>query len=317
MEKKTYRGRLQLKAEGDGPPGSFRAEFATLNVIDHDQDVTVPGAFHAGQEVVIEPWNHQWTLPVGKGAIHEEDDKAVIEGQFFLDTQGGQEHYIVVKELGPLQEWSYTFNIEDSGQGKFGDPEQDVRFLRDLDVWGVAPVTRGAGIDTRTTDIKGLKPYPGEHACRLRSPDAFQADTFVRTTREHEGKEYSVIQGKLTGEDTLTDQAFRYPRETWDVEQARAHCEGHDGISFEPAEGEASACPVCAAAKVGARHTAKEVEQIQAIHDHAVALGAKCAEADDADTGDDQDEASDGKSRSPSLVRAQIEIEQLDTEVSL
>jgi hypothetical protein len=31
-----------------------------------------------------------------------------------------------------------------------------VRFLRKLDVWGVAPVQRGAGIGTRTVDIKAL-----------------------------------------------------------------------------------------------------------------------------------------------------------------
>ena len=32
-----------------------------------------------------------------------------------------------------------------------------MQFLRKLDVWGVAPVQRGAGIDTRTVDIKAAK----------------------------------------------------------------------------------------------------------------------------------------------------------------
>jgi hypothetical protein len=151
MKQKVYTGPIQLKA--DGKEGEFVAEFATISVIDHDKDVTLPGAFHDGQGTLIEPWNHNYgELPVGKGVIHEKKDKAVIEGQFFLDTQSGLEHYRVVKALGPLQEWSYTFEIEKASQGKFED--QDVRFLEGLDVWGVAPVTRGAGIDTRTTDIK-------------------------------------------------------------------------------------------------------------------------------------------------------------------
>jgi hypothetical protein len=154
MNQKVFHAPIVLKA--DGVEGEFTAEFATLNVIDHDRDVTRPGAFHDGQETLIEPWNHNYgELPVGKGVIHEKDNKAVVEGKFFLDTQAGLDHYRVVKALGPLQEWSYTFEVEKASFGQFED--QDVQFLEGLDVWGVAPVTRGAGIDTRTTDIKGEK----------------------------------------------------------------------------------------------------------------------------------------------------------------
>jgi len=151
MRRKTYRGAIELKA--DGQPGEFRAVFATLNVIDHDGDVTLPGAFHDGQETIIEAWNHNYgQLPVGKGVIHEIDDKAIIEGQFFLDTVAGMEHYKTVKALGSLQEWSYTFNVLDAARGKFDG--EDVQFLRKMDVWGAAPVQRGAGIDTGTVSIK-------------------------------------------------------------------------------------------------------------------------------------------------------------------
>jgi hypothetical protein len=234
MAKKTYRGRIELK--GDDQPGHFRAEFATLNVIDHDQDVTEPGAFQDGQETVIEAWNHNYgDLPVGKGVIHEEKDKAILDGHFFLDTIGGQEHYKTVKNLENLQEWSYTFEVTDSGLGTFED--QDVRFLRGLDVWGIAPVQRGAGIETRTVAIKSLKPYPNEHACRLRDPGDFQEGQWARMEREHEGKKYSVIMGRLEGEDTMTEQAYRYNKEIWTAAEARTHCGDHDG-TFEAAADE-------------------------------------------------------------------------------
>ena len=82
------------------------------------------------------------------------------------------------------------------------------------------------------------KPYPNEHACRLRDPKDFQEGSFRRMKREHEGKEYSVIMGRLKGEDSLTDQAFRYKKDVWEVSEARAHCKDHKG-SFEPA-GESS-----------------------------------------------------------------------------
>ena len=80
------------------------------------------------------------------------------------------------------------------------------------------------------------KPYPNEHACRLRKPEDFEDGSFRRTSREHEGKTYSVIMGKLTGESTMTEQAYRYGKDTWDVSSARAHCDDHDGILFEPAK---------------------------------------------------------------------------------
>ncbi len=148
--KKIYCAPFQLKGKATG---EFSAQFASLNVIDLDHDVTLPGAFQNGQEVLIEPWNHNYgDLPVGKGVIHEEGRKAIIEGQFFLDTQSGREHYQVVKNLGSLQQWSYTFEVVKARPGIFEG--QNVQFLEKLDVWGVAPVARGAGIDTRTTSIK-------------------------------------------------------------------------------------------------------------------------------------------------------------------
>ncbi len=159
---KTYHASLEFKADAD-ETGQFLAEFATLGVVDHDGDVTLKGAFTDGQETLIEAWNHNYgSLPVGKGVIRERDGKAVVEGQFFLDTAGGLEHYRVVKALGPLQEWSYTFEILDSEYGKHDG--RSVRYLKKLDVWGVAPVQRGAGIDTRTVAIKSGRTQLPSHA---------------------------------------------------------------------------------------------------------------------------------------------------------
>jgi len=153
MEQKIFRAPIELKANGN--EGEFRAEFATLNVIDHHVEVTEPGAFQNGQEVIIEPWNHGWALPAGKGIIQSDGAKAWVEGQFFVDTDAGRENYRTVKNLGPLAEWSYSFDILESGEGEFNG--QQVRFLRKLDVVGVGPVTRGAGIDTRTVEIKSIE----------------------------------------------------------------------------------------------------------------------------------------------------------------
>lgn len=85
-------------------------------------------------------------------------------------------------------------------------------------------------------DAVEIKPYPNEHACRQRDPGDFESDSFRRTKREHEGKEYFVIMGKLKGESTMTEQSYRYPKDIWTEAEARKHCKSHGGISFEPAQ---------------------------------------------------------------------------------
>jgi len=141
-ERKEFRAPIRLKE--DGEEGTFEAVFATLNVVDRDGDVTKPGAFRDGQKVRVSAWGHNWhDLPVGKGVIHADEEKAWVEGQFFLDTEGGRETYRTVKGLEDLQEWSYGFDILESSGGEF-DGER-VRYLERLDVYEVSPVMGLAG----------------------------------------------------------------------------------------------------------------------------------------------------------------------------
>jgi len=151
MKKKSYKAPLSLD---EAKIGSFAAVFAKLNVIDHDGDVTIPGAFRDGQAVYVEGWNHD-PRPAGKGVIHADDEKAWVEGEFFLDTAHGKETYLTVKNLGGIEEWSYTFVVEDESPGEFEG--QQANYLKSLDTIGVSPVTRGAGIDTQTMAIKAHK----------------------------------------------------------------------------------------------------------------------------------------------------------------
>lgn len=151
MDSKSLTG-FEIKDESKG---EVEAVFATLNVKDKDDDVTYPGAFTNGQEVVISSYNHKsWegALPVGKGVIHEVGDRVVMKGQFFMDTQAGRDTFTVVKHLGDRQEWSYGYNVDDSERGEFKG--ESVRFLKKMTVFEVSPVMRGAGVGTQTTYAK-------------------------------------------------------------------------------------------------------------------------------------------------------------------
>lgn len=98
-------------------------------------------------------------------------------------------------------------------------------------------------VDEKASELAmGGKPYPNEHACRIRDPGDFKAGSFRRITRGAEtgagardGKQLSIIIGRLKGKTTTTAQAYRYDKDDWTVAQARSHCAENDG-SFEAAK---------------------------------------------------------------------------------
>ena len=134
---------------------------------------------------------------------------------------------VTAKEVEALNDWIHRTEIEAGVRSQYPDlPEEKISAM-------VTGIFEGGKMAEADFDAEG-KPYPNEHACRLRDPDDFQDGSFRRTKREHEGRQYSVIMGKLEGEDTMTDQAFRYKKDKWPVADARKHCKDHDG-SFEAA----------------------------------------------------------------------------------
>lgn len=173
MATKTMAG-VEVK---NADKGEVSAVFSRFNVVDKDGDVTVPGAFEDGAEVRISAYQHQsWTgaLPVGKGTIRQTDTEAILDGQFFLNTQAGRDTFEVVKGMGPLQEWSYGFDVLDSEPGKWGG--EPVNFLKRMKTHEVSPVMIGAGVDTRTLSVKTGQSVSGEHG----------VTTFKRAIRPHD-----------------------------------------------------------------------------------------------------------------------------------
>lgn len=154
--RETKRGRFSLKADA---AGQFRCVFATLDVVDHDGDVTKAGAFAEGADVIVGSWGHKTAeLPVGRAVMSANDREALAEGEFFLDTRPGEDTYKTVKALGDLCEWSYVYVPTKVSFGEF-DGKQ-VRFLERVDVFSIDPVLKGAGIGTRTTGIKSDSAAP-------------------------------------------------------------------------------------------------------------------------------------------------------------
>jgi hypothetical protein len=157
MRTKALRG---LKIT-DAAERRVEAVFATFDVKDHDNDVTLKGAFDDGAPVRISAYNHaSWApgaLPAGKGQIRVSGSDAILDGQFF-DTTVGQDTFETVKQMGDLQEWSYGYDVDDSDPGEFKG--ERVRFLKKLKVYEVSPVLLGAGVETRTLMAKARNAGP-------------------------------------------------------------------------------------------------------------------------------------------------------------
>ena len=160
-------------------------------MVDADGDVTLPGAFQDGAEVPVSAYGHtSWTgvLPVGRAVIRADHEKAWAEVRFLMTTQAGRETFEVVRDLGPLGQWSYGYDAIETDRGTAPDGSgRPVQFLRKLRVHEISPVLVGAGVNTTTESAKAAAQR--EHARYLallpttEQPD----DTAARhiATREH------------------------------------------------------------------------------------------------------------------------------------
>jgi phage head maturation protease len=151
---KTF-GALEIK---DAEKGEVEAIVATLNTVDRDREVILPGAIPDGSKVKLSAYGHGsmfGEMPVGKGALHVEKDKAVFRGKFFLSTSRGADAFRTLKELGTDQEWSFGFRVISAENATEDWAKQGAfRVLKKLEPFEVSPVLMGAGIGTRTVAMK-------------------------------------------------------------------------------------------------------------------------------------------------------------------
>jgi len=153
MNRKTF----DFAAVKDETEGRVLARFATMNVVDSDGDLTLPGAF-GKQRVPVSAYGHtswQGALPVGVGETREQGNEGVADLQFFLKTTHGRDAFETIRSLGSLGQWSYGFTITDE------DPPNEEqramgarRILKKVEIHEVSPVLRGAGVGTATLSAK-------------------------------------------------------------------------------------------------------------------------------------------------------------------
>ena len=152
---KTYTVSRFKTTEDNPGTGSF--VFATMNVIDKDGDLTLPGAF--GNQTAKLVGAHDWSAPpIGIAKIHEEGDLAIANFAVNLKMASAVEWYESLKfsfDNGVTQEASYGFDVlKESFRDEAG---RRIRVLESMKVYEVSPVMIGAGVNTHLRSLKGSR----------------------------------------------------------------------------------------------------------------------------------------------------------------
>lgn len=199
MDIKTF---IAKDIEFDDDTGTVKAVIATLDVIDKDGDVTLPGFFGTQPTAIANA--HDRSRVGGKGVITDTTGTAMFEGQYFLETIEGKQQYLTAKAMGDLQEWSYGFHILNGGSELGTHDGKSVRFLKaqpdgtpGVRVAEVSTVLVGAGEGTHTVGIK-------QHGLRFveQAEQVAQAVELL-LSRAEEIKEMRAVKGNVLGDEAV------------------------------------------------------------------------------------------------------------------
>jgi uncharacterized protein len=230
--------------------GSFTGYASLWGILDSQGDVVLKGAYSDTLAQFLErgfiSWGHDWAEPVATIREAYEDDKGLyLAADFHSDdfSQRARTRTVERIQRGKFMGLSIGYQTVDA---EFTDT---ARLLKKLDLFETGLVTvpalREAGVSEAKGDepVDESKPMPGEHACRVNSPDKYDRFRRQNGAREHDGKKYDVIYGHRKDGGAWEVQALRYPTSAgWTADAARAHCNSHDGASFEPASDGNAAC---------------------------------------------------------------------------
>lgn len=173
-------GGFEIKDESKG---IVQAIVSTMNVVDRDGDVMLPGAIQDGAVVKLSAYDHdvitEGLPPVGLGMISIKGDQAIMTGQYFLNTMRGRDAFETVKALGPHSEWSigYRKNVQTATMTDEWAKKGARRLIAGADVLESSPVFLGANGMTATVATKGNSQAGGDGAdTENRKEDAAEAD---------------------------------------------------------------------------------------------------------------------------------------------
>jgi len=165
IDTKTIEG-FEIK---DADRGEVIAVVSTLDVVDRDRDVILPGAIRDGATVKLSAYEHdvitEGKAPVGRGVVTIEGNRAILKAKYFMSTERGRDAFNTVKEMGPDSEWSIGFgrSVKTAPMTDEWKSKGAKRLISGLDLFEASPVFMGANGLTGTVSAKAaseIEPEP-------------------------------------------------------------------------------------------------------------------------------------------------------------
>lgn len=133
--------------------GCFEGYASVFNIIDHQRELVLPGAFHksldSGQHLKM-LWQHDMQMPIGVWeSVYEDNYGLYVKGRLLMDLPKGREAYTLLKG-GVIDGLSIGFMPVKS---HFDDAKQS-RFISEIDLVEISLVTFASNPKARVTCVK-------------------------------------------------------------------------------------------------------------------------------------------------------------------
>ena len=132
-----------------------------------------------------------------------------------------------------------TLDKEQGIQALYCGQEKRIRtYIFDKEKWTMTTARAWIKEHKKTANIdktRLVEKASTRHECILRNHEDFEQKPWVSTTREAQGKKYTVLMGHLKGQKSLTEMEYLYSTEVWSEIEARKHAESHKAKRFAAA----------------------------------------------------------------------------------
>lgn len=149
-----------VKMRQDDPPGTVEAVVSVFGNVDAYGDVVAPGAFKRSLEERMPlpiAWAHNDTIPpIGVAQTAKETSEGLFV-KFLLFVDQEDDHPVARQvwtglKQGAIKEFSFGYRVREA-EWETRDG-QDVRILKDIDIFEASPVWIGANPQTRLVAVK-------------------------------------------------------------------------------------------------------------------------------------------------------------------
>lgn len=168
-----------LKMRQDDAPGTFEAVVSVFGNVDQGGDVVMPGAFErtlaewaAKERLPAVVWSHDWDNVIGRTlALKETREGLFVKARLYVEDEASNAdarrvHYLL--KDGAVGEFSFGYAPREVAYEQRDG--QDVRLIKDLDLFEVSPTLVGMNPATRLVGIKAAEPSAKPEEATLGQP---------------------------------------------------------------------------------------------------------------------------------------------------